>query len=281
MGGSDRQRVQHASPAGVHRHPARGARPGVAATCLMAVLALAACSADHDYAEAVRANTVAGYEAFLKAHPGGAHGQDVRLRLKRLDDDRAWEAARAANTADAYREYLSAHSAGSHARDALVAMAKLNLDAGATASGTDDAVTPAGLPAPAPTADPVPAAAPAPATAAVAPPAARSPEPPASPAPDAPAAGAAGKLQGYRVQLGAYGNGSHAAESAWKRLSAAHSELSGREPLIAAALSANGMQIYRLQVGGFTRESATALCEALNASQTACIVEPPLGARRR
>ena len=71
------------------------------------------------------------------------------------------------------------------------------------------------------------------------------------------------------------------ARAAWERLAASHPFLDGRHPLIAAALSRDGVQIHRLQVAGLTRESADALCAALSASGDACVIEPPAGRRPR
>jgi len=100
-----------------------------------------------------------------------------------------------------------------------------------------------------------------------------------------PPAGAAGAVtaadrpdstHGFRVQLGAFARGSHAATAAWQHLVRKYPDLATRHPLIAAARTADGHQVYRLQLGGFSRESAQALCRAFGTAHDPCMVVPPV-----
>ena len=90
-----------------------------------------------------------------------------------------------------------------------------------------------------------------------------------APATDAPA--------GFRVQLGAFA-GSVTAERAWHDLVARHRELAKRAPEIATGRTADGRSVERLQVAGFDRAGAEALCRALAAERDPCITVPPLAA---
>jgi len=75
---------------------------------------------------ALRANSIAGYEAFLGNYPQSTYAAEARTRLDALREPAAWQSAAAANTAAAYDEYLRAYPNGSNAaeaarrRDALV-----------------------------------------------------------------------------------------------------------------------------------------------------------------
>ena len=90
-----------------------------------------------------------------------------------------------------------------------------------------------------------------------------------APATDAPA--------GFRVQLGAFAD-SATAERAWHDLVARHRELAERAPEIATGRTADGRSVERLQVAGFDRAGAEALCRALAAERDPCITVPPLAA---
>lgn len=258
---------------------------------LAAVLAfvIAGCSGDADFDNAARSNTTVAWDDYLRAHPDSAHAHEARERLAALVEAGEWERAHAADTADAYKRYLRGYPQGAHANDALDAITHLNL---AAAPSTEAPVEP-------PPAGSNPAAGaitrgPAPAPAAVAgagraAPAATTPEPKtasvhAAPKPAAPKAPLAGATRaaarpvtaaGLRVQLGAFADGSASAERAWHALSARYPDLASRTPLIAAARAANGRSIYRLQLTGFDRASAEALCERLAAHHDACVLVAP------
>jgi hypothetical protein len=250
-------------------------------------LALAGCSGDSDFDNAARANTTTAWDEYLRAHPDGTHAREARGRLAALLEDREWQRAQATDTADAYQRYLRGYPQGAHAHDALVAIANLNLvaapatepPAGASVTTRPAAGAPE-RPMPVPPAAPSNAAAPATAATAVpksgasAAAARRAAGVPAAPGPAAPGPGA-GASAGYRVQLGAFGDGRAVAERVWRELSARYPELSGRTPLISAGRAANGREMQRLQVAGFDRASAEALCATLASHQDPCIVVPP------
>jgi len=234
--------------------------------CLALVL-LAGCSSDRDYDAAVRTNSIAAFDDYLRLHPDGTHAAEVRGRLVALVEDREWQRARSANSSDAYQQYLRSYATGAHAHDALVAIADLNI---ATPPNTE--VPPAAAPDPA---GPPPAKG----TIVREPPRPSAPAPSRAPVPTAPvrAAGtptpaaalaAAGEV---RIQLGAFG-AELAAADAWQRLRSRHAELTGHEPVLVPTQTADGRHFQRLQVGGFTRESAAATCAALVAAHDACFV---------
>jgi hypothetical protein len=231
---------------------------------------VAACGGDRAFDAAASADTVPAYNEYLRAHPTGAHAREARARVDLLIDSADWRRAREVGTAESYQQYLARHSSGVHTQAALVALAALNLAS----------VAPVTAPLPEGTAAPLKVALGSGPAVAVTPGDAAGPAPAA--AATAPDAGpAAVETDGFRVQLGAFATGSAAARAAWERLAASHPFLDGRHPLIAAALSRDGVQIHRLQVAGLTRESADALCAALSASGDACVIEPPAGRRPR
>ena len=95
-----------------------------------------------------------------------------------------------------------------------------------------------------------------------------------------PAALRAEDARGYRVQLGAFfSEGSATAERVWTQLQSRYTVLRERHPIIAAARSADGRSIYRLQVGGLERDAAETLCASLAAEHDPCIVIAPLKGR--
>ena len=258
--------------------------PWVAAGALacLAVFSSAGCAGDSDFDAAVRANSVSAFDDYLRLHPDGAHAAEARTLLAALVEDREWQRARAAGNSDSYQQYLRGYPSGAHAHDALTAIAELNLAAvpSTEASSAEQAAIPA---APAPAASPAAKGPIARAGAPAAPAAPRAASPKA--AASLPAKAAAPKethaaptaAAGVRIQLGAFGTKS-GAEGAWHRLAARYPELASRTPLIAAANAADGHAIERLQVGGFSKESAQAMCAALATHHDACFVMPVTGA---
>lgn len=260
--------------------------PGVAVgtlACLTFLLGVG-CGTDSDYEAAVRTNTVSAFDDYLRLHPDGTHSAEARAHLAALVEDREWQRARAGGSSDAYQQYLRGYPSGAHAHDALTAIADLNL---ATVPSTE---------APTTAADPVPSPRAPAASPAVEGPIARAPAPPvaeapttrsaaAKPAASSPPKAAVAKethaaptaAAGVRIQLGAFG-AKAGAESAWHRLTRRYPELASRTPLIAAAKAGDGRDIERLQVGGFSHESASAMCAALAAKHDACLVVPATGA---
>jgi hypothetical protein len=90
-----------------------------AAFLACACVVIAGCgTAQYEWNKALAANTLAGYQAFLKDHGGSKYAADARGRVLGLEDDQAWSLAKATNTIDGYREYLRAEPGGVHAADA-------------------------------------------------------------------------------------------------------------------------------------------------------------------
>jgi cell division septation protein DedD len=282
-----------------------GTSLGVVAACLLAVLG--ACSTDREYDAALRANTIVAFDDYLRLHPDGAHAAEARVHLAGLVESREWQRAHATDTSEAYQQYLRSYPSGAHAHDALIAIADLNLAAipnseassprssalraaaaapAAAATPATETATPAvkGAIARTPDAAPVGAAAPPkpavkptppPSPAAVAKLAAKPPAPAPIPAkPAAPTPTHAATAPGIAIQLGAFGSEA-SAKGAWKHLAERYPELAGRTPSISAAHTADGRDVHRLQVGGFSHESAEAMCRALAAAGDACLLVPP------
>lgn len=245
--------------------------------CLASLLGVG-CGTDSEYETAVRTNTVSAYDDYLRLHPDGTHAAEARAHLATLVEDREWQRAHGAGTADAYQQYLRGYPSGAHARDALTAIADLNM---ATVPSTE-APTEAAAPVPTPKAPaaspavkgPIARAAPPTTRAATAKPGASAPPKAVVPKETHAAPTAAA---GVRIQLGAFG-AKAGAEAAWHRLTTRYPELASRTPLIASAKAGDGRDIERLQVGGFSRESASAMCAALAAKHDACLVVPATGA---
>lgn len=86
---------------------------------LCAAAALSACNvvAKYDWDKATAANTLQGYETFLREHPHSKYADDAQGRVLALRDEHAWSAAQAANTIAGYNAYLKAWSGGVHASD--------------------------------------------------------------------------------------------------------------------------------------------------------------------
>ena len=240
--------------------------PGrVAAVALAGLLAAACGGTDRDFEAAQRSNTQSGWEDYLRQHSQGEHARAAQQRLAQLVEAREWERARSADSIDAYQQYLRGYPQGAHAPDATSAVAKLNLAVTPTVEATMPpprrSVTRPAVPA----AKATQAAKAAPATPAMA---------ATKAAPAVKAAAAPQAAQGVRVQLGAFGNGSAAASAAWQALLARYPELREHEPIIAAARAADGRAIHRLQVAGFDRADATALCRKLTADRHPCVLVP-------
>jgi hypothetical protein len=274
------------------RFPARPAAVPAIVTVLVALFA-AGCGSDADFDSAARTNTTVAWDDYLRAHPDGPHAREARERLAALVEDREWQRAHSADRVDAYQRYLRGYPQGAHAHEALIAIANLNLVATPSSEAPSAPLSPspeAGAivrTPPAPAGAGVSTAAPPPAaTTPPAPKPAPVPKPTPAPAAHPPAtvpaavrdasAAAPAPAGRYRVQLGAFTEGSDAAERAWRALEARYPELKGRRPLIAPARAADGRAIYRLQVDGLERPAAESLCAELAARHDPCILVPPL-----
>jgi len=249
---------------GGRRARAALARGGAASALALLLWLPAGCGSDADFDRAARSNTAAAWDDYLRVHPDGQHAREARARLAALLENQEWQRAQAAGSADSYQRYLRSYPQGAHAHDALVAIAGLNLaraPAGAMSAGPAPSPSPAGAPEPA-----APEPAPAPAS--------RVPPPVAAVAPpQGPPAATAGA---FRVQLGSFAGGSAAAERAWRELSARHPQLAGRTPLITPSRSTDGRTLTRLQLEGFDRAGAEALCRALVERNDPCVTVAPL-----
>ena len=258
----------------------------------VAVLLVAGCGSDREYDAAVKASTVGGFDDYLRLHPDGAHAAEARAHLAALVEEREWQRAHTTDTVDAFQQYLRGYPSGAHAHDALVAIADLNTAAVPAAEDSGAAPAQGALPAPA-TASVTPAAK-GPiaratpfveATPTLALPTgakgAGTRRPPAAPTATPPAASrastATAAAPGIRIQLGAFVTEA-SATAAWQRLTVRYPELAGRTPLVAGAQLPDGRRIHRLQVGGFSHESAGAMCAALVAKHDACLIVPSAGA---
>ena len=92
--------IDAAADAAVRRGRSARMRPLIC----VAIVLLTGCSSDRDYDAAVRTNSVAALDDYLRLHPDGTHAAEVRGRLAALVEDREWQRARAANTSDAYQQ---------------------------------------------------------------------------------------------------------------------------------------------------------------------------------
>jgi len=57
------------------------------------------------WAQAQRADSIAGYEIFLRSFPNGVHAPQARQRLAQLEDDRFWQDVQQKNTEAAFLSY--------------------------------------------------------------------------------------------------------------------------------------------------------------------------------
>jgi len=90
-------------------------------------VALSACNmAEHDWNNVTAANTLQGYETFLREHPLSKHADNAQGRILALRDEQAWSAAQATNTIAAYNAYLEAWPGGVHVSDVAYQIAALH-----------------------------------------------------------------------------------------------------------------------------------------------------------
>jgi hypothetical protein len=97
---------------------------------LGSAMLLAGCgSGQSDWNRASKANTVAGYETYLRRHPDGEYRAEADERITQLNDDQAWARATAAHSTQGLRAYLAREPEGVHSQQA-----KASLEAVASAS---------------------------------------------------------------------------------------------------------------------------------------------------
>ena len=298
---------------------------------VFALALLAGCTNPEEQAfkRARMADTVVGWEDFLRKFPDGAETDAARKRLVELHEDREWQRAELADSVGSYQEYLRGYPQGRFSGEALVRIANLNLreipdheptpeelraahlaqlagkvvEPGATPEG--GAATPATAPAQAlasapamlpkgPTAlihrGPPQIVRLVPAKPVVQPPAAKekpAPKPVPKPVPVAKLAPArapapapiaapakATAVQGWAVQLGAFGKGEAAALQHWQRLQRlVPAAVNGLGPDVATPTE--GKDFHRLRVVGLSRERARDLCVAVRGAGEGCVVTAP------
>jgi hypothetical protein len=273
---------------------------------MFALAFLAGCTNPEEQAfkRARTADTVVGWEDFLRHFPDGAETEAARKRLAELHEDREWQRAGLADSVASYQEYLRGYPQGRFSGEALVRIANLNLRevpdheptpeelraehlAQLTGKAGEAGAAPEGAAAPAtPLATaPVSAAplAPKGPTALIRRgppqivrlvPAKPAAEPSAAKAKPAPAQAPAAAGQGWAVQLGAFGKGEAAALQHWQRLQRlVPAAVAGLSPDVAAPVE--GKAFHRLRVVGLSRERAREVCAAVRGAGEGCVVTAP------
>jgi cell division protein FtsN len=252
----------------------------IAASLCCTLALIVGCSRQQsDWQKTREANTADAYQQFLKKYPSGEFTPQAQARIKELYEERDWQKARDADTPEAYQAFLKQYPEGKWTEEARIRVENFTLaqapsGAPAAAAGTDSAAAAGTEPATA-------AGSRAPATGA-APPAASTGAAQSAPAAAAPssapqASKAAVKSDSgpYRVQLGAFKTGAHAAAAHWSRLQQEYPTLlAGLSSKVLPKKTADG-NLYRLQAVGLTEKHARAVCSALKAKAEACIVVPP------
>lgn len=223
-------------------------RPGSSACAMLlaAGLLLVGCSRQETaWRDASQADSETAYAAYLDAHPAGAHASEARQRLAELREQQEWQRALRLDTPESYQRYLAAHPHGRFGDAARARLAEFLGD-----RTTDGVVAPATAALPERAVEPESAAA-APATGTL-------------------LAEAAGT--GWRVQLGAFGEGEQAARDAWRDLRAGHPELLGQLVPRVDVVSRDGRSLWRLQAGPVSEPRAREICAGLATRGARCIV---------
>jgi len=168
---------------------------------------------------------------------------------------------------------ISANDAPARPAAALPVM--LQRTASNVTGSTPPAATPASPPAakPAPAAPPAPAAASVKTTARVSPPSETPAPRPAQVAAAAPAQAAAPSLAqgGFAVQLAAAGSDAEARDRIGKYQRQFAAALDGHAPGVVKG-EANGKSVWRIRVGGLSREGAVSMCSSIKDAGGACFV---------
>jgi len=251
------------------------------------------------------ADTVVGWEDFLRHFPDGAETEAARKRLAELHEDREWQRAGLADSVASYQEYLRGYPQGRFSGEALVRIANLNLrevpdheptpeelraehlaqltgkageagaapEGGAAAPATPLATAPASA-APLAPKGPTALIRRGPPQIVRLVPAKPAAEPAAAKAKPAPAQAPAAAGQGWAVQLGAFGKGEAAALQHWQRLQRlVPAAVAGLSPDVAAPVE--GKAFHRLRVVGLSRERAREVCAAVRGAGEGCVVTAP------
>lgn len=208
---------------------------------IAAAAVLAACSsAESDWKKADSQNTAAAYQDFLTQHPGDTHAQEARDRIKKLEDEQTWADAQKANTTDGYQQYLQKEPNGAHADEAKNQVAALERAADwKTAQSANTAAALQGF------------------------------LQKYSQGPEADEARAAlDKLQGYRVQLGAFKD----EKSAQKAHDDAQKRFGSDVPGLEVVAPTGNEKRHLLASGPMTEEDAKAACAKLKKAKAKCEV---------
>ena len=172
--------------------------------------------------------------------------------MRELQESSDWQKAMQTDTADGYQQFLNQHPQGRMADEARIRLGNFAL-----------AQTPSNTPA-----DGVAEAGAALTAGLQLPPAKTSAPPTASDAPSA-------RVDGYRIQLGAFSGGDKQAMGEWRRLQGQYPQLlNGLSPSVKLATTPAG-HLYRLQAGMLAEANARQVCATLKADNQACIVVPP------
>lgn len=266
------------------------------------VLALAACSREQQaWRSAQAADTIEAYDRFLERHPDSEFATQARARIAQLGEERDWERASEADTLESYQRFLNQHPNGKWAQEARIRIGNFELAnapipadaspeeivlprmgalpaessaAGGNRAGTNTVAQPA--PAASKPANP-----PAPpsgrsqsntATAAAAASETNSTKRVSTAA--ASSSPSSSELNGFGVQLGAFGN-ADAAKRQWQQLSSRFpAQLNTLTPRVVPADTAAG-RLYRLQAHVGEESRARAICGELARQSQSCIVVLP------
>jgi hypothetical protein len=79
-------------------------------------------SAQSDWTQAARENTLPAYQKFVAAHPNDQHAFEAQSVILKLQDENAWQEAQHAGTNAAYENYLQQFAQGAHVAAAKEAM---------------------------------------------------------------------------------------------------------------------------------------------------------------
>ncbi|MGQ0384557.1 MAG: SPOR domain-containing protein [Gammaproteobacteria bacterium] len=90
---------------------------------LWIAVSLAACAAgcsrqETGWRDALRADSIVGYEAYLAQFPAGAHAGEASLRILALREEQDWTRANRLRTPEAWQRHLSGWPEGRHAAEA-------------------------------------------------------------------------------------------------------------------------------------------------------------------
>jgi hypothetical protein len=247
---------------------------------------VAACGREQqDWHSAQSADTTEAWQRFIEQHPQSELAAQARLRIAQMAEQRDFQQADAVATVNAYRRFLVQHpngrwaeqaririeafSLGSAPRIAPESVAQVSADPEARGVRALQLATgSAATPAPA-----APVTAPATAQTVLAQPGEAAQ--PAMPVSDtAPEPAGSPPVNGYAVQLGAFGSAA-SADREWQRLQGRFgAQLGSLSPRIVLASTDLGA-LYRLQASAGGEAQARAICDSLKEQSQACVPVVP------